>query len=86
MGSRYNGTIAIELDDAKEGTYTKAFPEFKSRGLSFGIACPPDKIGNSVRCTWSEPAEMNAHGAEIASHGGGQGTDLPDADADADDQ
>ncbi|WP_135306371.1 polysaccharide deacetylase family protein [Haloarcula amylovorans] len=71
-GGRGNGTIAIETDDHRTGTYTEAYQDLKDRGLPWAIACYPPRVGEAPESVnWEELAQMYADGCEIALHPAG---------------
>ena len=67
------GIITFTLDNSYISTYTKVFPEFKSRGLKFAVSPGASSFArnciSAAHYNYEQLKEMNDYGIEVIAHG-----------------
>ena len=63
-----NGKLLITFDDGLASTYTTAYPELLSRGLTATFYIITDKVGTAGYVTWANLQTMAANGMDIQCH------------------
>ncbi len=62
------GKVMFQFDDSVAAAYEKAFPEFKKRGWSGGVAVMPEVTGKDKRLSLENMQEMADAGWDMMSH------------------
>ena len=67
------GIISFTLDNSFASTFTKAYPEFKNRGMKFAVSPVADSFASAQKSityyNYDNLKEMVDYGAEIIAHG-----------------